>query len=114
VLRLDILKKKGGTEIATWALLHKNKSRQIAITGHSLENILLDFGSSYATRMVSSVTLSALLFALALATPLTWAEPPYDNFEEQGKRFRNITTIKYGTRDSKIKAKNSFEARVHK
>ena len=88
--------------------MHKNKSRQIAITGHSLENILLEFGSSYATRMVSSVTLSALVFALALATPLTWAGPPYDDFEEQGKRFRNITTIKYDTRDTKIWGPKQF------
>jgi len=32
--------------------------------------------------MVSSLTLSALVFALALATPLTWAEPLSDNFDE--------------------------------
>ena len=94
--------------------MHKNKSRQIAITCQSLGYTLLDVCSSYAAKMVSSVTLSALLFALALATPLTWAQPPYDDFEEQGKRFRNITTIKYGTRDSKIRTKNSFETGVHK
>jgi len=33
--------------------------------------------------MVSSVTLSALVFALALATPLTWAGPFSDDFEDE-------------------------------
>jgi hypothetical protein len=51
------------------------------------------------SQMVSSLTLSALVFALALAAPLTWAQPLSDNFDEEGKRFHSIKSIKYGTRD---------------
>jgi hypothetical protein len=64
--------------------------------------------------MVSSLTLSALVFALAFATPLTWAGPLSDNFLEQGKRFHSIPSVKYGTRDSKIKENNTLENEAYK
>ena len=64
--------------------------------------------------MVSSVTLSALVFALALATPLAWAGPRSENFDEQGKKFHSISSIKYGMRDSKIKGNNTFEDEGYK